>query len=88
MASTNKDIIATYKIMNNIPIDKPLYTFAVWRSKGRMVKKGEKCKHRVTMWKHSDNTIKDKDGNEKPTNYCFHKVMYLFEENQTEEIVK
>lgn len=51
MAITNKAIIELYKAENGLPLDMPLYTWAVWHNMGYRVRKGEKCKHRVTMWK-------------------------------------
>lgn len=51
MAITNKAIIELYKAGQGLPLDYPLYTWAVWRNMGYRVRKGEKCKHRVQMWK-------------------------------------
>lgn len=81
MATTNKDIIAAYKAANNIPLTAPLYTYAAWIAKGYRVRKGEKCKHRVTMWKHTERKI-EQDGEEKTVGRCFHKTMNLFDETQ------
>lgn len=82
MATTNKDIIAAYKAANNIT---PLYTWAVWHNMGYKVRKGEKCKHRVTMWKMGQK--KDDEGNMINTGRCFHKTMSLFERSQVERMV-
>ena len=86
MATTNKDIIAAYKAANNIPLTTPLYTWAVWYNMGYRVRKGEKCKHRVTMWKHTERKI-EQDGEEKTVRRCFHKVVNLFEAGQVERMV-
>lgn len=86
MATTNKDIIAAYKAANNIPLTAPLYTWAVWHNMGYRVRKGEKCKHRVTMWKHTERKI-EQDGEEKTVGRCFHKVVNLFEVGQVERMV-
>ena len=85
MATTNKDIIAAYKAANNIPLTMPLYTWAVWHNMGYRVRKGEKCKHRVTMWKMGQK--KDDEGNMVNTGKCFHKTMSLFEKSQVERMV-
>lgn len=86
MATTNKDIIAAYKAANNIPLTAPLYTYAAWIVQGYRVRKGEKCKHRVTMWKHTERKI-EQDGEEKTVGRCFHKVVNLFEMSQVERMV-
>lgn len=86
MATTNKDIIAAYKAANNIPLNAPLYTWAVWHNMGYRVRKGEKCRHRVTLWKHTERKI-EQDGEEKTVGRCFHKVVNLFEAEQVERMV-
>lgn len=80
MATTNKDIIAAYKAANNIPLTTPLYTWAVWNNMGYRVRKGEKCKHRVQMWRMGQK--KDEEGNMVNTGKCFPKIMSLFDETQ------
>lgn len=84
MAITNKDIIVAYKAANNIPLTAPLYTYAAWIAQGYRVRKGEKCKHRVTLWKMGQK--KDNEGNMMDTGRCFHKTMSLFSMEQVEKI--
>lgn len=84
MATTNKDIIAAYKAAHNISLTTPLYTWAVWHNMGYRVRKGEKCKHRVTMWRIGQK--KDDEGNMVNTGRCFHKTMSLFTSEQVEKI--
>ena len=86
MAITNKAIIDAYKAANNIPLTAPLYTYAAWLAQGYKVRKGEKCKHRVTLWKHTERKI-EQDGQEKTVGRCFHKVVNLFEMSQVERKV-
>lgn len=86
MATTNKDIIAAYKVANNIPLTTPLYTWAVWHNMGYKVRKGEKCRHRVCLWKYGEKKI-EQDGQEKTIGRCFHKTMSLFEMSQVERMV-
>lgn len=86
MATTNKDIIAAYKAANNIPLATPLYTYAAWMAQGYRVRKGEKCKHRVTLWKHTERKI-EQGGEEKTVGRCYHKVVNLFEMSQVERMV-
>lgn len=86
MATTNKDIIAAYKAANNIPLTMPLYTWAVWKNMGYRVRKGEKCKHRVQMWRYGEKKV-EQDGQEKTVGRCFHKTMNLFTSEQVERMV-
>lgn len=86
MATTSRAIIEAYKAENGLPLDMPLYTWAVWYNMGYRVRKGEKCKHRVTMWKHTERKI-EQDGEEKTVERCFHKVVNLFEMSQVEKVV-
>ena len=85
MAITNKAIIELYKAEQGLPLDMPLYTYAVWRNMGYQVRKGEKCKHRVTMWRMGQK--KDDEGNMVDTGRCFYKTMSLFEMSQVERMV-
>ena len=85
MATTNKSIVEAYKAAHGISVDTPLYTYGVWYNMGYQVKKGEKCKHRVTMWKMGQK--KDNEGNMVDTGKCFHKTMSLFERSQVERMV-
>ena len=84
MATTNKAIIDAYKTANGLSLDTPLYTWAVWHNMGYRVRKGEKCKHRVTMWRMGQK--KDDEGNMVNTGRCFHKTMSLFTSEQVEKI--
>ena len=86
MAITNKAIIELYKAEQGLPLDMPLYTWAVWHNMGYRVRKGEKCKHRVQMWKHTERKI-EQEGQERTVGKCFHKTMSLFEMSQVERMV-
>ena len=85
MAITNKAIIEAYKAENGLPINYPLFTYAAWLKQGYQVRKGEKCRHRVTMWKMGQK--KDDEGKMVNTGRCFHKTMSLFEMSQVERMV-
>lgn len=85
MATTNKAIIELYKAENGLPVDYPLYTWAVWHNMGYRVRKGEKCKHRVQMWRYGERKI-EQDGQERTVGRCFHKTMSLFTIEQVEKI--
>ena len=85
MATTNKDIIAAYKAANGLSLDMPLYTWAVWHNMGYRVRKGEKCRHRVPLYKHTIKTI-DQDEQEQTVGKCFIKTANLFTSEQVERM--
>ena len=85
MATTNKAIIDAYKAENGFPLDYPLFTYASWLQQGYRVKKGEKCRHRVPLYKHTTKTIKQ-DGQEQTVGKCFIKTANLFTMEQVEKI--
>ena len=85
MATTNKAIIDAYKAENGLPVNYPLFTYAAWLKQGYQVKKGEKCRHRVCLWKYGEREI-EQDGKEKTVGRCFHKVVNLFEAGQVERM--
>ena len=84
MAATNKAIIELYKAENGLPVDYPLYTWAVWHNMGYRVRKGEKCKHRVQLWKYAQRTV-EQDGQEQTVGKCFFKTANLFTIDQVEK---
>lgn len=86
MAVTNKVIMQMYRTENNIPDSTELYTAAVWFNMGYKIKKGERCKHRVTLWTRGKPTFDD-EGNE-VQGHCFGKVASLFERTQVEKRTK
>ena len=86
MAITNKAIIDLYKAENGLPVNYPLFTYAAWLKQGYQVKKDEKCRHRVTLWKHTEKKI-EQEGQERTVGRCFHKTMSLFEMSQVERMV-
>ena len=85
MATTNKSIVEAYKAAHGISLDTPLYTWGVWHNMGYRVRKGEKCKHRVALYKHTIKTI-EQDGQERTVGRCFVKIANLFTSEQVEKI--
>lgn len=85
MAATNKAIIDAYKAENGLPVDTPLYTWAVWHNMGYQVRKGEKCKHRVQLWRYGKQKI-EQDREDRTAGRCFYKTMSLFGMDQVEKI--
>ena len=96
MAISNAEIMEAYRMENNIPEDKKLYTYGVWHKMGYQVKRGEASHYRVQMWKYTKgkpkavtDPLEASQGKEKKNNgHCFMKTMNLFEESQVERIVK
>lgn len=86
MATTNTQIITAYKAAHGLPLDLPLFTYAAWIAQGYRVRKGEKCKHRVQMWRYGEKKI-EQEGQERTVGRCFHKTMSLFEMSQVERMV-
>lgn len=85
----NVEIVAQYKVMNNIDLEAPLYTYQVWKSLGYQVKKGETAKHKIVLWKHTKKEIENKETGEKQKQErCFGKTCCLFELSQVEKIAK
>lgn len=90
MAITNVKIIEYYKAENNIPMEKPLFTYAVWKSMGYQVKRGEASRHRVQLWKYTPGKkMADTEAQEAPQskgNRCFMKTVCLFTREQVERM--
>lgn len=85
MAITNKAIIEQYKAENGLPINYPLFTYAAWLQRGYQVKKGEKSKHRVQLWKYAQRTIVQ-DGQKQTVGRCFFRTVSLFTMEQVERM--
>ena len=64
----------------------PLHTYAKWQELGRQVRKGEKAKAGITIWKQGKSRNKrDKDGNEEEVQgNMFLKKAFFFTFDQTE----
>lgn len=67
-----------------------LHTFATWKELGRVVKKGEKCRARLQIWKYSksksdSDEIATADG-ETEKGKCFMKTAFFFTLDQTEPL--
>ena len=80
MAITNKAIIELYKAEHGLPVNYPLFTYAAWLNQGYRVRKGERCKHRVQLWKYKQNEQKQTAGK------CFFKTANLFTIEQVEKV--
>ena len=82
MAVTNAYIIEHYKAENGISV--PLHTYAKWQSLGYQVKKGEKCQHRITIWKGCTKKATKKDGTEVESTKMIMKTACFFTAEQVE----
>ena len=66
-----------------------LHTFAAWKEMGRVVKKGEKCKARIEIWKQGKGyTVKNEEtgAEEEREGRMFKKTAYFFTIEQTEPL--
>ena len=86
MATTNAQIIETYKALNGINC--PIHTYAKWQSLGYQVRKGEKCQHRITIWKGCTRPKVNADGEEVTTSRMIMKTACFFTLAQVEPIEK
>ena len=62
---TNNQIIALYCAAHGITEE--LHTFQRWQQLGYSVKKGEKARHRITIWKGRERTRKNPETGELET---------------------
>lgn len=62
---TNNQIIGMYCAQNGITEE--LHTFQRWKELGFSVKKGEKARHRITIWKGFERTRKNEETGEEET---------------------
>ena len=85
MAITNKAIIELYKAENGLPVNYPLFTYAAWLNQGYRVRKGEKCKHRVQLWKYKQKTTEQNE-QKQTEGKCFFKTANLFTKDQVEKM--
>ena len=55
---TNTAIILNYMQLNNLDPNKiVMHTYATWKKLGYQVKKGEKSKHKIPVWKPSTKKV-------------------------------
>ena len=68
-----------------------LHTFATWKELGRVVKKGEKARAKIQIWKYAkskntDDAAEDVQKLEESDGRCFMKTAYFFTIDQTEPL--
>lgn len=80
---TNTEIMSRYRLENNIPDTIHLYTFGDWKRRGFHVKKGERSRHKVSLWTKVEK-ITDENGRQRTK--CHMRTAYLFEDSQVEKI--
>ena len=70
-----------------IPEAEPIHTFAMWKSKGFKVRKGEHAITRLTIWKYTQHrNDEDTDPDAIPEGHCFMKEACFFAASQVEPI--
>ena len=90
---TNTAIILSYMQSNNLDPNKiVLHTYATWKKLGYQVKKGEKSKNKIPVWKPSTKKVEveNEDGTkeEKKNGRYFIKTSAFFTQEQVERIEK
>lgn len=70
----NKEIISRYIAMNELEPSIELHTFAEWKRLGYKVKKGEKSKHKISIWKRATKKVENEKGEEVETQNYFLKL--------------
>ena len=96
---TNLEIIAAEAIANKIYTKEevesimsqgyvlPIHTFAIWKSMGYIVKKGEHAKIITKLWKMTNKKEVDEDTDEiKDKHHMYLVKSYLFTKDQVEKI--
>lgn len=63
-----------------------LHTYDAWRQIGRQVKRGEKCKARIDIWKMGKGKKQEEADGETEKGRFFLKTAYFFTLDQTEPI--
>ena len=96
---TNLEIIASEAILNNLYTKEevesimsegcvlPIHTFAIWKSMGYIVKKGEHAKIVTKLWKMTNKKEVDEDTYEvKNKQHMYLVKSYLFTKDQVEKM--
>lgn len=86
---TNTEIILGYMQLHNMDPEKTiLHTYAQWKKLGYQIKKGEKSKHKISVWKRSIKKVKKDDGEkeEVDTGRYFLKESAFFTQDQVKVI--
>ena len=96
---TNLEIIASEAILNNLYTKEevenimsegyvlPIHTFAIWKSMGYVVKKGEHAKIVTKLWKMTNKKEVDEDTDEvKNKQHMYLVKSYLFTKDQVEKM--
>ena len=87
---TNTAIILNYMQLNNLDPNKiVLHTYATWKKLGYQVKKGEKSKHKIPVWKPSTKKVEveNEDGTkeEKTNGRYINKTSAFFTQEQVKK---
>lgn len=86
---TNTAIILDYMLLNNLDPNKiVLHTYAQWKKLGYQVKKREKSKHRISVWKRSTKKVENEEGEKEEVDNgrYFLKESAFFTQDQVEAV--
>ena len=88
---TNTAIILSYMQLNNLDPNKiVLHTYSQWKKLGYQVKKGEKSKNRISVWKRSVKKVENEEGEKEEVDNgrYFLKESAFFTQDQVEAVSK
>lgn len=71
--------------VGGVELPEAIHTFAGWKERGYIVKKGEKSDIRINIWKHTTK-MKEVDGKEEERSSMFMKTAAFFRFDQVEKI--
>ena len=95
---TNREIIIGEAILHNIFTEEeilehletrgelPLHTFAAWKARGYVVKKGEKAAIQTRLWKYRKSVKPNDKGEAEENENCYLCKAFLFTKEQVERI--
>ena len=96
IGTTGRIITITYQneegenVTEKINEPEAIHTYAVWKQQGRQVKKGQKAKAEIMIWKHTTKTIEAQAEDQEPEEIerMFMKKAFFFTIDQTEAITR
>lgn len=69
-----------------LELPEEIHTFAAWKARGYKVKKGEHAIAKFPIWKYTNKTVENEDGEEEKKENMFLKVSAFFKCSQVEKI--
>lgn len=73
--------------VEGVELPEAIHTFAGWKQRGYIVRKGEKSDIRINIWKHTTK-MKEIDGKEEESSSMFMKAAAFFRFDQVEKLAE